>query len=1111
MFCDVTGSTSMAEQLDPEEWAEIMDAAYEYLIPPIRRYDGTVARLMGDAVLAFFGAPSAHEDDPERAILAGLDIVAGLQPFRVRILGDYGLDFNVRVGINTGVVVVGEIGAGAAFEYTAMGDAVNLAARMEQSALPGTVQISSYTYRLVAPLFEVEALGKIEIKGKREAVSAYRVIGRREAHGRVRGLPGLQAPLIGRKDELKKLRQALEALKQGRGSIVHLIGEAGLGKSRLIEELHQEWLRMDGSGPAWLEGRGIPYDSTRAYGLFRQLLDQLLPTDGEPASEAHPDGAVESLLKVITDLLKEGPGALVGEGFRNRLYESTLQLGRALAARNPMVAVFDDLHWADPASVDLIAHLYRLSDSSPILYLCACRPYRQSPAWALKETAERDFPHRYVEVDLRPLDMDQSSALINSLLAACDLPPEMRQRILQKAEGNPFFVEEVVRALIERGAIVRAETGDRWKGANGAQDLSIPDTLQALMLARLDQLEWDVRRTLQLASVIGRSFYYRVLQWISETQATLDGHLNTLQRVDLIRESARMPELEYVFRHELTRDAAYQSILRRQRREYHRRVAEAIETLYSDRLETEAHRLAYHFHQAGEDQRALIYYRLAGDEAARLYANAEASDHYDQAIAIASLAARRCQAEVDLLIHLYTRRGRVLEVSGNVNGALENYRALEALGQELGEPALELAAQLAQATIYATPTVQNNPTKARQLAESSLSLARQLGDRRAEAKALWNRMLLAVYFDHDIEGALQSGEQALQIACQPGLEIERSYILHDIARPYLESGKMELAWEALKESQATWRETSNLPMLTDNLITMAQGLYLMGSLDRGVDAALEGLHLSQQTSNLWGQAYALGTVGPIYLERGEIDQGISALLESIPLAEKSSFAAPQVSSRMMLAWAYTNLGDMQRADQYARETLAVADRMEALAYYKVALESMKEHFTGERPPASAPASEDSDRLRIEWKDAYFGPMIIRFYHRLFLQDRSFEEALTVLEHEIPQVLQAGVRLFLPDLLHLKHQVLIGLGRSPEAYQALVEAFELTNEIGSRRSQWLVLGDLIALARIQADPGEAGRLQAVGIELVDYIAGHIQEPGLRSSFLSHPTTQAILKV
>ncbi len=244
LFCDVTGSTSMAGQMDAEEWAELMNDAFAHMIQPIYRYEGTVARLLGDGLLAFFGAPFAHEDDPARAILAGLDIIERIRRFSDAVRRDYGLDFDVRVGINTGAVVGGNIGTAEAIEYTAMGDAINIAARMEQTAQPGTLQISLDTYRQTAPLFDFEALGEISVKGKNEPISTYRVIAAKQEPGSLRGLQGMPAQLIGRDTEMERLQKIVANLLAGRGHIVCLIGEAGLGKSRIITEVHEEWQRL---------------------------------------------------------------------------------------------------------------------------------------------------------------------------------------------------------------------------------------------------------------------------------------------------------------------------------------------------------------------------------------------------------------------------------------------------------------------------------------------------------------------------------------------------------------------------------------------------------------------------------------------------------------------------------------------------------------------------------------------------------------------------------------------------------------------------------------------------------------------------------------------------
>src|SRR5579859_234125 len=286
LFCDVKGSTAASERLDPEEWTDIMNGAFEPMIRPVYKYEGTVARLLGDAILAFFGAPIAHEDDPERAIRAALEIVEGIEPYRQIIQRDWGFDFNVRVGINTGLVVVGPVGSDLRMEYTALGDAINLAARMEQTATPGTVQIAEPTHKLAAALFDFENLGGIQVKGKAEPVLAYRPLRPKAQRGRTRGIEGLESTLVGREADMAALRSAMVELHLGRGQIVSIMGEAGLGKSRLLQELRRELPAeaANSGAPLWLEGRCLSYQTNTPYAPFVDLLRGYFGFGDEPAS-----------------------------------------------------------------------------------------------------------------------------------------------------------------------------------------------------------------------------------------------------------------------------------------------------------------------------------------------------------------------------------------------------------------------------------------------------------------------------------------------------------------------------------------------------------------------------------------------------------------------------------------------------------------------------------------------------------------------------------------------------------------------------------------------------------------------------------------------------------
>ncbi|MGD2178282.1 MAG: ABC transporter substrate-binding protein, partial [Anaerolineae bacterium] len=711
LFSDVKGSTAMAEDLDPEDVMEIMDGAFDVLIEPILRYEGTLARLMGDAILAFFGAPIAHEDDPERAIRAALDIIAGASKYAARLDRERSIEgFNVRVGIHTGLVVVGEVGSDLRVEYTAMGDAINLAARVESAAQPGTVLISEATHKLTAPLFETAALGPIEVKGKTEPVSLYRVLSPKAAPGKARGIAGLDSPLVGREAEWGVLRQAIERLHAGVGGIVTIVGEAGIGKSRLVAELRKETHSRDSgpvqgsSAPRWAEGRCLSYGTSIAYLLWLDVLRGLLGVTPEatPARALDMlqtrvmalcpesfDAVYPYLARLMSLPLEDGLAARLDDTDSQDLKTSTFRAIETLiacaASEHPLVLVCEDLHWADPTSIELLQQLLSLTDRTGLLLICVFRPRRESRCWRVREAAARDYPHRHADVSLEPLSSDQSQALVRNLLRIHSIPAPFRQRILSVAEGNPFYVEEILRGLIDQGVVIADEVTGGWQVAEGAADIELPTTLHGALLARIDGLQEDTKRVLQMASVIGRIFLYGILEAIAREERDLDERLITLQRQQMIRERARIPEREYIFKHELTREAAYNGLLKKDRRAFHRGVARALEQLFPERVEEQLGVLAHHWERSGDAQRAIVYLLRAGDQARMVYAHEEATDYYQRALEFLKERGER------------ERTARTLMKLGLVHtAAFQPHKAREAYDEgfvlwEPGRPTEELA------------------------------------------------------------------------------------------------------------------------------------------------------------------------------------------------------------------------------------------------------------------------------------------------------------------------------------------------------------------------------------------------------------------------------------
>ena len=406
-----------------------MNGAFQHLIAPVYRYEGTLARLMGDAILSFFGAPIAHEDDPQRAVLAGLEIIRGMRSYGKQVRDKWGLDFNVRVGINTGLVVVGEVGSDLRVEYTALGDAVNMAARMEQKAEPGTVQITQDTHKLIAPLFEFEDLGGLQVKGKDEPVPAYRVLGQKAQPGRLRGLEekGIDSPLVGRTPEFEAVTSCVERLSNGQGGIVLVIGEAGLGKSRLMSEVLRHSRDTNGrTPPQWLEGHTLSFGQTISYWPFQEILRQnagITENDsetgtwdklessvgalfGERSAEVLP--YLASLLSLeVRDEYAERVKYLDSEALGRQVFRASRLFFERLAQERPLAVVFEDLHWMDESSARLLEHLLPMVKRVPLLVCCITRPDSKTPGARVREIGAKEYAESYTEVVLAPLSLSR--------------------------------------------------------------------------------------------------------------------------------------------------------------------------------------------------------------------------------------------------------------------------------------------------------------------------------------------------------------------------------------------------------------------------------------------------------------------------------------------------------------------------------------------------------------------------------------------------------------------------------------------------------------------------------------------------------------------------------
>jgi class 3 adenylate cyclase/tetratricopeptide (TPR) repeat protein len=830
LFVDLVQSTELIGVLGDEEMADLLDELMGGIAGIVDDLEGTVAEVMGDGALCMFGTPVAHEDDPERALRAALAIrrfVAELHP--IRMAGEDRRP-EVRIGVHTGVVVMRAIGQDYRLTYTAIGDAVHLTQRLQAAATPGEILVSAKTRQLVASLFRFSGPEPFALKGFAGPQVAVRLLGEKDTVDR-RPIDASGAAFVGREQDLAVLQARLDELATGlAGGVLTIWGEAGIGKSRLVAELR----RRAPPTITWLEGRALSYEQNAPYSIIGRQLRRgagIRVGDTERSARAKlrdlvtrecgPDQGPTIYPFIATALamrLEESEATLVeglsGDSLQYEVVHALRTLVGATARRAPLVLVYEDLHWSDQASTAAIDELLPLAENHPVLYVLVARADPQAPSWTLGKKIETSYPYRHTSMSLGPLSGPASASLAMNLLKADSLPTELHELVLEKAEGVPLFVEELTRSLVEQGALT--QQGVSWRLGVSADELRVPDTVQGIILSRLDRLEDPLKRVLQIASVVGAVLPYSVLAEVSGANGQLSTQLRDLQRLDLIRETRRRPDTEYVFKHALIRDVAYSTLLMRQRKQLHQRVGEAMETLLGERLGEFQSIIAEHFLRAEAWARAVDYLLRAGDEAARLSADAEARGHYEKAmnallrlpdtvenrrrrvdtilhqVAVSSIAerpdlnlARLAEAEAlaselptvdrasgeDRLRLARVRYwiGRIHHVAGDPRQAIAHYRQVLAIGQEVGD---EQLIAIPSAMIGLALAVQGQWAKAGQLLGQAVPALERAGEWRE-----WCRVVGYIGISLVARGDYHRGVAEAQRALDRALELNDQAII----------------------------------------------------------------------------------------------------------------------------------------------------------------------------------------------------------------------------------------------------------------------------------------------------------------------------------------------
>ena len=691
LFSDLSGYTAMSEKLDPEEVKEITGRIFGKISKIIAKYDGFVEKYAGDAVMAMFGVPKSHEDDPIRAIKAAREIHECVGAFNPEVENKIGHPIAMHSGINTGLVVTGEVDMDRGTHGVA-GDTINVASRLSDLAQSGELLVDMDTFQLAEGFFNFEFLEPIMVKGKAEPVKAHKFLSAKMQPRKIHRLHGLRAELIGRKAEMAQLSEAVDNLKQGKGAVFSIIGTAGTGKSRLVEEF-KATLNLEET--QWREGHAFPYAQNIPYIPLIDLISKAIQIDEGDSPETVKE-KLESGLEVLIGE-NQGVAPYIGslyaleypeienvspEFWKAELQKAILKVLTALAQKAPTVICLEDLHWADPSTIELV-HFLLSEVRHPVLFLCVYRPIIS--LFSSHQIKGMSIPHQ--ELNLQELSLSEAQNMVESLLKTDIVPGDLQQFIRNKVEGNPFYLEEAINSLIESKTLI-LENGN-WKVAGPVTESEISATIQGVISARVDRLEHKSKRILQEASVIGRSFYHEILKRISEIKDNIDTSLRGLERFDLIKTKSIQPYLEYIFKHALTQEVVYNGLLKKERREIHERIGYVIEELFKDRLPEFNETLAFHFKNGRSIKKAVYYLMRSGEKSLKRYSVEESHQSYKEAYAILTNAENDNGEFSKLIIRLIVDWAMVYYYRGDFKGLNELMEAHEDIAASLDDRAIQ--------------------------------------------------------------------------------------------------------------------------------------------------------------------------------------------------------------------------------------------------------------------------------------------------------------------------------------------------------------------------------------------------------------------------------------
>jgi class 3 adenylate cyclase/tetratricopeptide (TPR) repeat protein len=1076
LFADVANYTAISEKLDPEEIHQIMDGCFKILMDEIHRYEGTINQFTGDGVMALFGAPVSHEDHAQRACYAALSIQKAMGAYCKKINKSYGIEFSMRLGLNSGPVIVGSIGDDLRMDYTAIGDTTNLAARIQQAAHPGDVWMSRKTRNMIRHYFRDRLVGEFSLKGKAQTQPIYCLLSERSGvrtRFEASLLQGVTA-FVGRRLEMETLRKAFRRVRDGDAQVVDVVGEAGVGKSRLIYEFRET---LD-SDVVFLNGNCVHYGRNINFlpvievvrGAFK-VKGGMTAEDMERQISAIATGDLSPMIPFYRNLLSltvddSKFSAMNPEGRKFGTFEAVKNLLLSFSAKRPLVVFLEDVHWMDKISEEFFTYFSRSFHAHPILLLAAYRPEAVS-SWAQGVNYQR--------LALETLGSNYSIQLIQNILGGIDLETHIEQKIVEKAGGNPLFVEEIVRELLERGDLSQA--GDRYTSERLPDQLEIPSTVQGILAARMDRLSEDLKKTVQMASVIGRDFAYRLLNTIMQLGDELRIHLTQLVGLEIMYEKALYPELEYIFKHALAQEVAYESLLKQRRKKIHGLIAQAVEELYAHQLEEHYELLAYHYERSGNELKAVEYLILAGEKSNKNSAAQTAYAFFDKVIEM--VKARNMTLDSEKEIRLYLGRSEASFKIGAIGNCVKDYRKAMNISRHCGLVDYEKASLSGLAFVmYLWPA----HGEAERFFKEGNARAKEMGD-----KALGSYILAGIgvraAMDGDPYKANHIIMEAEKMATESGdiesifyTRVNRSITERWIGRPLktieLTEGVVEIT-----------REMFNLSALTYLISFRGLALAEVGRIEEAMSILKYGIDVSENFGVSVRLSCLYNTLGYCYGEIYQTGRALALNLKGEKMARELMDKYP--------------MGGRQYAEMTAQSCVNVVENYfdqnnldKAWNLLSLLQEESK--------------SEDFDMLRHQWESRMncLAAQILLLRNDTAQADKIIQKNLEFTKDKRMQKRQGC-------FLRLAGELLLKCNDFDNALNRLRESVHILEVVGNPRQLWQAYASLASGYNATGRSSEARENWGLAAESVTNLANSLSGKELKSGFLNADPIKNVL--